>query len=63
MITQYFLENAVNNFPDKPFLYYGDSKIAYQGLNSNTDRLAYSFLEMGIEKGDRIAIVAPNQTL
>lgn len=61
MIIHRFLEKTVRNFPEKPFLYYGDQKITFRELDAISDRLAYSFLNMGIVRGDRIAIIAPNQ--
>lgn len=60
MIIHRFLEKTVRNFPEKPFLYYGDQKITFRELDAISDRLAYSFLNMGIVRGDRIAIIAPN---
>ncbi|MFZ5631429.1 MAG: class I adenylate-forming enzyme family protein [Bacillota bacterium] len=61
MIIHKFLKNAVLNFPDKPYLFYEGRQITYRELDAVSDRLACSFLEMGIGRGDKIAIVAPNQ--
>lgn len=61
MIINHYLKKAVQDFPDKPFLYYGGLQISYRELDEITDRLAYSLLKTGIERGDRIAVVAPNQ--
>lgn len=61
MIIHNYLRSAARDFPDKPYLYYGDRRVTYRELDSISDRLAYSLLEMGIGRGDRIAIVAPNQ--
>jgi len=60
-IIHKYLENAVVNFPDKPFLYYEGSQISYRQLDCVSDRLACSFCGMGIARGDCIGIVALNQ--
>ncbi|WP_051273593.1 class I adenylate-forming enzyme family protein [Desulfotruncus alcoholivorax] len=55
------LKKRANTLPDKPFIYYQDSHVSYEKMDEISDRLAYSLLQLGISKGDMIAVVAPNQ--
>lgn len=45
--------------PDETALRFGEQKISYRELDLVTDRLASSFLGLGVEPGDRIATVLP----
>lgn len=55
------LKAAAESSPDKPFLYYGEQSISFKELDQKTDRLAYSFLQLGIGLGDNIAVITLNQ--
>jgi fatty-acyl-CoA synthase len=55
------LKTASQNYPNKPFLLYRGKTITYQELDQISDKLAYSFLRIGIKRGDNIAIIALNQ--
>jgi len=46
--------------PDKPYLIVNDTKLSYGLCNQLARRLANALLEMGVKKGDRVAIMAPN---
>lgn len=54
------LERAASLYPEKEALVYNDKKITYSQLLHATKNLAKSFLNMGIKKGDRIAVLMPN---
>jgi len=56
-----YLDLAVKKNPHKPFLYFGDNKITYKELDEISNRLADSFIRIGLKHGDNIAIVALNQ--
>ncbi|HZG72435.1 MAG TPA: AMP-binding protein, partial [Chondromyces sp.] len=55
------LQTAVAQSPDKPFLHEGYKRMTYKELDEMTDRLASAFLNIGLKKGDHIAILAINQ--
>lgn len=64
-----YLQEAVQSAPDKvalittskvPFLGRLDSAITYAELDAKSNALAVALIEMGLEKGDRVAIVMPN---
>ena len=46
--------------PKKPYAVLGDLVLPYAYCNDVARRLANAFLDLGIKKGDRIAIMAPN---
>ena len=55
------LTSAVNQYPDRESLYCGDEAISYRELDQISDRLASSWLALGLARGDRIAIIATTQ--
>jgi amino acid adenylation domain-containing protein len=55
-LVQHFLENSARRFPDKVALIYGDRRLTYSEINDMADLLAYSLVEMGVKRGDRVAI-------
>jgi acyl-CoA synthetase (AMP-forming)/AMP-acid ligase II len=56
------LDDAAQCEPDKTFLVEGNQTVSFKQLDEITDRLAFAFLEKGIKKGDKIGIIALNQT-
>lgn len=54
------LRRCAANYPDKTALICGDERINYAELNRRVNGLANSFLEMGLQKGDRVALLAHN---
>ena len=55
-----YLENSARRFPDRTALICEGFKVSYPRLNELTDRLAACLNALGIEKGDRVAILLPN---
>jgi len=47
-------EEQVKRSPDKVFSYFGDQQITYGEFDANINRAANVFLDLGIQKGDRI---------
>ena len=47
-------------FPGKMCLKEADRSFTFKEINSRVNRLAQGFLEMGLEKGDRIAVLLEN---
>ncbi|MBN2088521.1 acyl--CoA ligase [candidate division KSB1 bacterium] len=55
-----FLEHSAAILPEKTAIIHKDKIIDYQTLNERANQLANFFLEKGIQKGDRIAILLEN---
>lgn len=58
-LKDWFNKWAAEN-PSKPYLLLGDVSIDYGTANSISRRLANALLNLGVSKGDRVAIMAPN---
>ncbi|MGO9376156.1 MAG: fatty acyl-CoA synthetase [Syntrophobacteraceae bacterium] len=54
------LRRSRYRFPDKPALIFGDQTLTYGALEDDCNRVANSLLELGIERYDRVAILAHN---
>ncbi len=54
------LARAVERFGDREALVEGDVRLSFRQLAGEVDRAARSLVASGVEKGDRIAIWAPN---
>ena len=55
-----YLENSARRFPDRTALICEGFKVSYRRLNELTNRFAACLNALGIEKGDRVAILLPN---
>lgn len=56
-----YVVDAVENYPDKAFLYQSDDKFTYKEFDEITDKMAASFLQIGLKRGDHIGLLANNQ--
>ncbi|WP_347490258.1 ATP-dependent acyl-CoA ligase [Desulfoscipio sp. XC116] len=54
------LEKTVDRSPDKVYLLFEEQKITYSEMNRLINQTANMFLELGIHKGDRVALMMPN---
>ncbi|MHA1362575.1 MAG: AMP-binding protein, partial [Candidatus Freyarchaeota archaeon] len=54
------LSRSVRDFPDKPALFWGERTITYRELGEYVDRFSRALAEIGIEKGDRVALLMLN---
>jgi len=54
------LERAVGQFPGKEAVYDGSSRLSYSELDKESTAIAASLREIGIAKGDHIAVALPN---
>lgn len=52
-----FLLRNVTCFPDRQAVAYGDETLTYAQLNEESNRLAHSFDDLGLKRGDRLAIL------
>src|ERR1035437_1809015 len=57
---QELLRESAENFPEKIAVAHDGQEITYDQLNALSNQFANSLLEMGVEKGDRVAIYLPN---
>ncbi|MBD3254216.1 MAG: AMP-binding protein [Candidatus Lokiarchaeota archaeon] len=55
-----FLEDSVQKYPDKPVTYFMGFELTYTQLNDIVDRVATKLTELGMKKGDCIAIQFTN---
>ncbi len=54
------LEERAGQMPDKAFLHYNDRRLTYGQLNRQSAAMAAALHELGVERGDRVAIDVPN---
>ncbi|MFC1894204.1 long-chain-fatty-acid--CoA ligase [Chloroflexota bacterium] len=59
-IPKKLIEDNVKFLPDKIAFVYGDRRYTFKQYGERTNRLRSALNEMGIEKGDRIAIIGNN---
>ncbi|MFW9988315.1 MAG: AMP-binding protein, partial [Candidatus Odinarchaeota archaeon] len=55
-----FLDNSAKEFGDRTAIWFIKEKISYEKLKDFTDRLATALVNIGVKKGDLIAIMMPN---
>lgn len=55
-----FLDRAVSLYGDKEAIICEERVFTYQELNKRVNRLSHGLRKLGVEKGDRIAYLAPN---
>jgi fatty-acyl-CoA synthase len=46
--------------PDKEAVVYGDTRLTYREFNARINRLAHALMDMGIEKGEKVAVLLFN---
>ncbi len=54
------IAEAAHRFGDRPAIQDGDTRLSYAELAVHRDRAAAAFMAAGLQRGDRIAIWAPN---
>ena len=55
-----FLERSAFVYPDKPAVIYNDHVYTYLDLHERVKRLAAALRDSGVQRGDRVAFLAPN---
>ena len=54
------LTNSTQKYPDQSALLFYGKGISYRELDEETNRFAQALLNLGVRKGDRVAIMLPN---
>jgi long-chain acyl-CoA synthetase len=60
MNVTHHIERAIKLFPDKTALIFEGKSYTYQELNQLANRMANSLTQLGVTKGDRVALFLPN---
>ena len=55
-----FLDNSAKRFGSRTAIWFMKNKITYKKLKDITDRLATALVNLGVKKGDVVAIMIPN---
>src|SRR5881628_3359769 len=55
-----FLRRAARNFPDKLAVVDEGKEFTYSELRRRANRWSHALLSLGVERGDRVAILSPN---
>lgn len=59
-LVQEFLEASADRLPDKVALVCEGRRWTYAELEEQANRLAWTLIELGVERGDRVAVHLPN---
>lgn len=54
------LSNAAQDFPQRTALHFFGQQISYRELDSLSNRFAHALRKLGLNRGDRVAVVLPN---
>lgn len=60
MSLYHCLKRVAVQYPDRTALIFIADRVTYREMMENIDRMATAFTEMGLQKGDRIALMLPN---
>jgi len=60
MSLKMMLEEAVARYGEKAAIVSGDQRLSYTRLDEASSRMANALIEMGVDKGDRVAILLTN---
>ena len=55
-----FIIDSARRFPDRPAVEFYGRRIPYRELDELTNRFAGALIHLGVQKGDRVAIMLPN---
>ena len=56
-----YLQRAARQWPDHPAVLFRDRSLSYRDLEARSNRLAHALRALGLQRGDRVAIVSPNR--
>ena len=55
-----YLSESARDWPDRPALLFKGATITYARFERESDSLAAAFIEIGVKRGDRVALCLPN---
>ena len=55
-----YLSESARDWPDRPALLFKGATVTYARLERESDSLAAAFIEIGVKRGDRVALCLPN---
>ena len=55
-----FLEDSARRYPDRDALVLGDTRLSYAQVNGMANQVANLLVELGVGRGDRVALTCPN---
>ena len=55
-----YLSESAANWPDRPALLFKGATICYRELHRLSDRFASALVDLGVKRGDRVALCLPN---
>lgn len=56
----HYLKKVADQYPNRTALIFIADRVTYREMMENIDRMAAAFTAMGLQKGDRIALMLPN---
>jgi long-chain acyl-CoA synthetase len=54
------LEDTCRDYPDRLAVIFNDTKLPYKAVNAAANQVAAGLVDLGIQKGDRVALSCPN---
>jgi acyl-CoA synthetase (AMP-forming)/AMP-acid ligase II len=60
MISRYLINTAVREYPDRVALIHAGARLTFKELDRSVNRLANALLDLGLRKGERVAILLKN---
>ncbi|MFN2222330.1 MAG: AMP-binding protein, partial [Candidatus Promineifilaceae bacterium] len=54
------LEDTCRDYPDRLAIIFNDVKLPYKAVNAAANQIAAGLVDLGIQKGDRVALSCPN---
>ena len=55
-----FLEDSARRYPDRDALVLGETRLTYRQVDAMANQVANLLVELGLERGDRVALTCPN---
>jgi len=56
-----YLARGARCWPERPAILFRDRAVTYRELELRSNRLAHALLALGLQRGDRVAVVSPNR--
>lgn len=56
-----YLARSARFWPDRPAVLFRDGALSYRALEARSNQLAHALRRLGLQRGDRVAIVSPNR--